>query len=86
MAEQTAQDYSIVVKDPNPDATDPEEWRTFFEAHFGPVTYVTVALNNGELLKALATRRGILEKIKHLTGGKHTPECQRALNVAKPMV
>ncbi len=48
--------------------------------------YVTVALNNGELLKALATRRGILEKIKFLTGGEHTPECWRALNVAEPMV
>ncbi len=50
------------------------------------MTYVTVALNNGELLKALAIRRGILEKIKFLTGGENTSECQRALNVDEPMV
>ncbi len=85
VAEQTAQDYSVVVKDPNPDATDPEEWRAFFESHFGPVAYVTVALNNGELLKAIATRRGILEKIIFLTGGENTPECWRVQNLAEPM-
>ena len=28
--EQTAQDYSIRIKNPPPDATDPEEWRQFF--------------------------------------------------------
>ncbi len=37
IAEQTAQDYSIVIMDPNPDATDPKEWHTFFESRFGCV-------------------------------------------------
>ena len=36
-AEQTAQDYAIVVQDPDPDATNAEEWRAFF-SHFGHVT------------------------------------------------
>jgi fructose 1,6-bisphosphatase len=34
LAEQTAQDYSVVIEDPNPDMVDPDEWkvrpRTFF--------------------------------------------------------
>ena len=48
-ASQTAQDYSIMVMDPDPDATDPDEWREFFN-RFGHVTYgsplhtVTVSL------------------------------------------
>eukprot|EP01041_Mallomonas_annulata_P006323 gene6323-12797_t len=31
---QTSQDYSVVVSDPNPDATDPDEWNRFF-SRFG---------------------------------------------------
>jgi hypothetical protein len=29
--QQTAQDYSIVIKNPPPDAWDPDEWKEFFE-------------------------------------------------------
>ena len=29
-AEQTAQDYSIMVQDPDADATNPDEWQQFF--------------------------------------------------------
>jgi hypothetical protein len=61
-AEQTAQDYSIIVNDPDADATDPDEWQKFF-SQFGHVSYVTVAINNGELLKALAARRLLCRKI-----------------------
>lgn len=68
VGEQTAQDYSIVVHDPNPDAVDPEEWRQFF-TRFGHVTYVTVALNNGELLRHLAVKRNIIHSMKLETGG-----------------
>ena len=28
---QTAQDYSVVVHDPDPDASDPKEWRDYFD-------------------------------------------------------
>jgi hypothetical protein len=55
---QTAQDYSVVVHDPDPDASDPKEWRDYF-SQFGEVASVTVALKNGELLRALARRRFI---------------------------
>jgi hypothetical protein len=33
--EQTAQDYSIRIANPPPDATDPEEWRNFFLENCG---------------------------------------------------
>lgn len=53
---QTAADYSIVVKDPNANAWDPDEWKDFFQ-QFGPVKCVTVAVNNHELLSSLAHKR-----------------------------
>ena len=44
LAEQTAQDYSVLISDPNPECLDPDEWKDFFESHFGPgkVTYSCV--------------------------------------------
>mmetsp|Transcript_27370 Transcript_27370/g.65782 ORF Transcript_27370/g.65782 Transcript_27370/m.65782 type:complete len:1071 (-) Transcript_27370:1369-4581(-) len=65
--EQTAQDYSIVVKNPPPDATDPEEWKAFFDANFGHgvhVTCCTVARDNYLLVRALVRRREILQRLK----------------------
>jgi len=58
IGKQTATDYSVVVKNPPPDAYDPDQWREFF-APFAEkqVTCVTVALNNDVLLRKLLTRR-----------------------------
>ena len=61
LSEQTAQDYSIIVEDPNPEIVDPDEWKEWFEAKFGPVFMVTVCLNNGRLVK-LFKRKRFLEK------------------------
>ena len=70
---QTAQDYSVMVDDPGAEDTDPEEWRKFF-SRFGHVTFITVAKDNGKLLKALAARRAamreIMMKIGNGTGSK----------------
>lgn len=67
--EQTAQDYSIEISNPPSDATEPEEWRDFFESRFGGhVTCCTVTIDNDLLVKALAERRevafAIEEKLK----------------------
>lgn len=59
---QTAQDYSVEVCDPDPEHMDPDEWRSFFSA-YGEVTYVTVNLANGELLRLLRWRRNLLDLI-----------------------
>jgi hypothetical protein len=64
VSEQTAQDYSIIVEDPDEDATDPDEWREFFST-YGHVTYVTVCKNDGPLIEALATKRAILTQIQY---------------------
>lgn len=63
--EQTAQDYSIVVENPPPDATDPEEWRKFFFDNFegAHVTAITIGVDNDILVKALVKRREVLAKI-----------------------
>ena len=63
-SEQTAQDYSIVVSDPSPEATDPDEWKSFFEDHFGAVVSVSVALNNSEIMLLLEEKHFILQQIK----------------------
>jgi hypothetical protein len=68
-SEQTAQDYSIMVDDPDPDATDPDEWQKFFE-QFGHVTYVTVALNNSQLIKLLGKRKFLLQELQYVEGSR----------------
>ena len=60
--EPTAQDYSIVVRDPPSDAIDPEEWRTYFST-YGHVTYVSIGLDNGDLLLLLAKKRSVLMEL-----------------------
>jgi len=65
--EQTCQDYSIVIRNPPPDATDPDEWKTFFDTNFGSdvhTTCCTVARDNYLLVRALVRRRELLQKLK----------------------
>lgn len=61
--EQTAADYAVVVKDPNRDAWSPDEWEAFFR-QFGPVKFVTVAVNNHPLLSALTHKRYMEEMLR----------------------
>ena len=68
---QTAQDYSILVKDPDPDARDPDEWYQFF-SQFGEVASVTVALKNGQFLNDLARQRYVRLMVDYeAPGGTH---------------
>ena len=76
-AEQTAQDYAIMVNDPNPDATDPDEWHKFFK-QFGHVSYVTVAINNGKLLRLLSRRKQCMQMLGYESGQKKKTEDERA--------
>lgn len=64
--EQTAQDYSIVIKNPPPDATDPEEWRLFFRYNFHGLhtTACTIAVDNDLLVRCLVKRRECMRKIE----------------------
>jgi hypothetical protein len=59
---QTAQDYAICVDDPGEDDLNPDEWQEFFQ-QFGHVTFVTIALNNGELLKLMVEKRAYENEI-----------------------
>jgi hypothetical protein len=61
---QTAQDYSVVVSDPDNDARDPDEWYQYF-SQFGEVAAITVALNNGELLRHLAHQRYVRMMVQY---------------------
>ncbi|OWZ04836.1 hypothetical protein PHMEG_00023189 [Phytophthora megakarya] len=61
--EQTPSDYSIVVKDPNANAWDPDEWERYF-AQFGRVKFVTVCVDNDRLLSALAKKRYMEDMLK----------------------
>lgn len=59
---QTPQDYSVVVRDPDADADDPDEWERFFR-QFGEVAYITITRQNRKLLEALAQRRTIMHEM-----------------------
>eukprot|EP00934_Nitzschia_sp_Nitz4_P005694 Nitzschia sp. Nitz4//scaffold351_size16537//12557//15992//NITZ4_008854-RA/size16537-augustus-gene-0.2-mRNA-1//1//CDS//3329548890//5684//frame0 len=68
--EQTAQDYSICVMNPPPDAPDPAEWKLFFENTFDcHVTVCTVDVDNDKLIKLLVKRREILQRLELLLPG-----------------
>jgi len=70
---QTAQDYSVIVDDPGPEDGDIEGWRDFF-TQFGHVTFVTVAKDNGPLIKAMAQRRAIMREIIMMIGNGEASE------------
>jgi hypothetical protein len=67
--EQTAQDYSIKINNPPPDANDSKEWERYFRKKFGVlVTVCTIIMDNDLLVKKLVERREILQKIKSKVG------------------
>lgn len=69
--EQTAQDYSITISNPPPDARDPKEWKEFFETKFSDcdggvhVTFCTIGVNNDAFLNLVVKRRELLRSIKY---------------------
>lgn len=71
--EQTAQDYSIAVRNPPDDAVSPEEWRDFFMTNFhgSHVTCCTVAVDNDDLIHALVARRELLKRIEDSLPDEH---------------
>jgi hypothetical protein len=65
--EQTAQDYSVIVTNPPPDAKDPEEWRSFFAETCGAeLTVCTIAKDNDLLVRTLVERRERLRTIHNM--------------------
>jgi hypothetical protein len=52
----------VIVDDPGPEDNDAELWSSFF-GQFGHVTFVTIAKDNGPLLKAMAARRAVMREI-----------------------
>jgi len=60
-AEQTAQDYSVVINDPNPEKVDPDYYKDWFEERFGKgsVFSVAVCLSNGQLLNLYKIKRNL---------------------------
>ena len=64
--EQTAQDYSVLIKRPPPSATDPEKWKQYLETTFPGVKVVAVTCNldNDLLVQALVKRREVLRRIE----------------------
>ena len=72
--EQTAQDYSILVKNPPPDAYDPQEWKDFFEGHFpgAHVAVCTVNVDNDALIQTLVARRELLRKLEFMLPPGHS--------------
>lgn len=63
----SATDYSIEVKNPPHDATDPDVWRSFFSTFTeeeDQVIVVTIALDNEALLKKLIARRSCSNELR----------------------
>jgi hypothetical protein len=65
--QQTSQDYSIMITNPPPNATDPEEWLGYFRDRCdgAKVAVCTVALDNDLLVQVLVDRRQTYRKIRY---------------------
>jgi hypothetical protein len=53
---QTAQDYSLEVLDPDPDASNPDEWMQFF-SRFGQIRYITIVKKNSHFIDLLVQKQ-----------------------------
>ena len=60
---QTAQDYSIMVDDPNGAITDPDDWYQYF-SRWGEVKYVSVVRKNSKLCGLLLERHVLTREIE----------------------
>ncbi|GKY95608.1 hypothetical protein MPSEU_000522100 [Mayamaea pseudoterrestris] len=61
----TASDYTVVVRNPPPDAYDPDDWRDFFSQFADKqVTGVTIALDNHVLVRKLVERRVYMSNLR----------------------
>jgi hypothetical protein len=80
--EQTAQDYSVLINNPPPDACDPEEWRKFMHDNFdgAQVTVCTCAVDNDLLVRTLVERR---EKLRMIENMLEPGTSTNILNLAK---
>jgi hypothetical protein len=63
----TANDFTVEVGDPEPDARSVDEWQAYF-SKFGAVAAVTVVLDNADLLLRLARRRYLMRQVRTREG------------------
>jgi len=73
--QQTAQDYSVCVLNPPPDLLDPNVYHAFF-SNYGNVCGVTIALNNGGLLTAVAAKKEIETRLRESLEGERMLEAE----------
>jgi hypothetical protein len=52
----TSNDYSVIMYNPPKNLTDPQDYYNYF-SRFGDVALITVAMNNGDLITALANKK-----------------------------
>jgi len=65
--QQTATDYSVKIHNPLPDIYDPDVYYQHFNAQFQvDIVFITISLNNGELLQALANREKMRSNLRTL--------------------
>jgi hypothetical protein len=64
-AQQTTQDYSIVINNPPVSITDPKHYYEHF-SRFGEIVLITIAKNNGELIGKLAQKQVLQAKLAGL--------------------
>jgi len=63
----TASDYSIHIKNPHKEATDPSEWRNFFMKYAEKnVVACTIIIDNSDLILTLIKRRAFFSKLQNL--------------------
>jgi len=62
---QSIDDYSIIINDPDPSATNPDEWHKFF-SQYGDIRYVTVA-KNGQINQLVLEKHLCIRQFEELS-------------------
>ena len=82
----SSSDYTVMIKNPPPNATNPEHWRDFFsqfdDSDHKP-TLVTIALNNEKLVKTLVRLKQLRLKLNKMLPGCDIKDERVVLNKIK---
>jgi hypothetical protein len=64
-SDETARVYTIVIKNPPETASNPDEWKRYFETKFrAKVAVVTIGIDNDLLVRSLVARREVLRRLE----------------------
>jgi hypothetical protein len=73
VAQQTTQDYAVVITNPPPNVLDPQEYYNHF-SRFGDIAFITISVQNGSLMNMFVQRKMLLNNFYGIEVEQNTDE------------